>query len=64
MDSSAAGAYVGVSLHEVDQLDDGVGLEVDVSVEGQEVGVLGSHLFLGVAQSGGKKRRSCIFIVA
>ena len=36
MDASAAGAQAGVPLHEVDQLEDGVGAEVDVTVQGQE----------------------------
>ena len=44
MDSSAGGAHVGVTLHQVHQLDDGLGLEVDVAVQGQQVRVLSSHL--------------------
>ena len=44
MDSSAGGAHVGVTLHQVHQLDDGLGLEVDVAVQGQQVRVLSPHL--------------------
>ena len=36
VDAAAAGAQARVPLHEVDQLEDGVGAEVDVAVQGQE----------------------------
>ena len=36
VDASAAGTEAGVSLHEVDQFEDGVRAEVDVAVEGEE----------------------------
>ena len=36
VDAAAAGTQARVPLHEVDQLEDGVGAEVDVAVQGQE----------------------------
>ena len=39
MDASAACAEAGVALHEVDELEDGLGAEVDVAVEGEQEGV-------------------------
>ena len=44
MDSSASSSQVLVLLHEVDQTGDGLGLEVDVPVQGQHVGVVSLHL--------------------
>ena len=44
MDAAARGAKVPVLLHEVDESDDGLGLEVNVPVQGQQVGVLRDDL--------------------
>ena len=59
MDSSASGSQVLVLLHEVDETGDGLGLEVDVSVQGQQVGVVGLHL-IGEKAFGGSNLDTAI----
>jgi len=45
MNSSTRGPEVFVLLHQVDESGDGLGLEVDIAVESEQVRVLGFHLF-------------------
>ena len=51
VDSTTSRSEVPVLLHQVDQQVDGRGLEVDVSVQGEDVGVLGQH-FLAIHGNG------------
>ena len=44
MNTTACGAKILVLLHQVNQKGDGWGLEVDVTIKGEEVSVLGKHL--------------------
>jgi hypothetical protein len=44
VDPAAGGAQVLVLLHQVHQAGDGLRLEIDVAVQGQQVGVLGNDL--------------------
>jgi len=45
VDAPASSPQVLILFHEIDQQVYGVGLEVDVPVQGEQVRVLGDHLF-------------------
>lgn len=45
VNSTTRGSQIFILLHKIHQQFDSVGLKVDVSVEGEQVGVLGNHFF-------------------